>query len=297
MNEQHLGTLLKKLREQQGLTQNELYGGLISEATIYRLEKNKQLPNLSLLKRILHRLKISLSEFELLYTKDEDIIYMDLIEEFVGLGNTADTEKLTNLQVKIAKQNFKENSAFLTQFFNLITALYIYQTTQSFEKGSAIALPIWEYTQAKEKWIFVDILLIANAFFLFDDPLSTKVFHRLIKELQPYQKLSWAQNFKITIPLNYCSYLKRKGRLTETEPYLKQIIEAIQSQPRKDMLYYLEWKYRQAELLYFRGQEEEAGLYVQSILDTLTNTEEHLFKADIEKDWEQFISSDVFKCH
>lgn len=289
-----IGKVLKKIRLKKKMTQSEFYQGVFSRSTASRIENGVNQPTYQELNAILNHIDISITEFDYIFSSYESNETLKFIQEFVELGSSTEVEKLQALKKEIIKKNGVFKSEFLDHLCLLIEAIFTFQHTQSLAAAEQVAKPIWKDLSQKDSWFYTDILLIANSFYLFDDPYIPVMFDRLLKELQPYKNFAWAQNYTITVPLNYCVYLKRKGKIEETEPYLDLAEKAIIKQPRKDILYYFDMLYKRAELEYFKGNEQEAKTTVKDIFKALDTAHESSFRIDLQEDWAKYVTCDLF---
>ena len=66
-----MGKLIRQLRKQQNLTQEELGGELVSKAELSRIENGLKTPDIFLLNTLVHRLGESLDHFEIIVTGTE----------------------------------------------------------------------------------------------------------------------------------------------------------------------------------------------------------------------------------
>lgn len=291
--EKNLGTFIKERREDQGLSQQELYDEICSLSSAQRIEQNEQIPTLEKLNLIINRLDMSITEFDYIFRDDENNKTLAFIQKFIKLGNSSNIDDLLNLQSEIIAANKSIKSNFLRHLTLLIEAFHTYQTTQSFKKAARIAAPIWKELSQKNKWYYSDVFLMANVFYIFNDRTVQTIITRLTQELEKYKSFAWTDNYKITIPLNYASYLKSKGKLSATKSYLEAAELAFSNSPHKDIRYLADILYKFAELAYFNGEVEEAQNKVQDILQGLETFKHFSLQKDLQNDWAEFIT----ECH
>lgn len=119
-----LGEKVYLYRKRKGLTRKQLGANLCDESTIFRLEKNKQLPRLDILDEISNRLDIPLSN--LLCSQDEEFVRMknrcrELIcyKDYDALKAEAD-EFLSLLNSRELDSSSKKDLLFYYKWLNAI---------------------------------------------------------------------------------------------------------------------------------------------------------------------------------
>lgn len=279
------GEFLRQTRIEQGLSPKEIYGQEISKSSYHRFENDLQSIPYHKLKIILDRLDLTFDEFEFILNGYNNTIKYTFVSRFKNLRNTTNQNAMSELITDIETILLTRRSPFLVDLKAILESLLIFQQTQSFEKARKGVVYIWDKLEKKDEWNFTDILLIANIFYIFPTGTIETIYDLLMKAIQRYQHYPWISNYNMSVPLNYCLYLRNNGRIMECLPYLEKTLDIAKKE--KSTLNLIDARYRLCEIMYLKGDQKQATQIYKEILSILNFLEETHFSSDIKSDWDE----------
>ena len=137
-----IGNVIKRLRKQRGMTQEELAGLLMNRATLSKIESGSSIPSKRVLRLLLEKLCFDSTNVSAFFLSDEDVKYqrlMDDIDSRLAYGKYEEAEKLIAVlenDIEFMKSNFN------AQYIQISKALI-------------------QYHEADDIMIFLDLLIDA----------------------------------------------------------------------------------------------------------------------------------------
>ena len=107
-----IGKIIKSLRKQRGMTQEELAGHLMDRTTLSRIESGSSIPSKRVLRLLLEKLCFNSTNVPAFFLSDEDVKYQQLIDDTdssLAYGKYEEAEKLIAVlenDIEFMKSNF-----------------------------------------------------------------------------------------------------------------------------------------------------------------------------------------------
>lgn len=202
------GTLIKKIRTEKGLTQKDIYEGIMTRQTYYLIESNTSMPSFDKFLLILEKLFLSVDEF------------LSLLDPTVFPNEKFLYQELTEL-------TFNKDKAGLQRLINKVHSLYITTKNKKYLHLQLIAeamcheqfheacflqtktlhtimLPIKEYLLGIDSWHLYELKLLNNSLYCFtlDEAVSLVTLISSKIESSSLSSTTEYQDIKLRIYLN-----------------------------------------------------------------------------------------------
>ncbi|EOL49312.1 helix-turn-helix domain-containing protein [Enterococcus caccae] len=206
---ENYGTLIKKIRQEKGLSQKDIYEGIMTRQTYYLIETNTSMPSFDKFLMILEKLFISVNEF--LYILDpevfptENYLYHQLSQAVFKKDETRLSLLLDKSQQLYTSTN---NKKYL--HLNLITQAMTYLNDKQMEPDSLyrlkeLMLPIKEYLIGIDKWYLYELKLLNNSLYSFELSEAIALGTLVGKKIDVLGNMEQYQDIKLRIYLNLSS--------------------------------------------------------------------------------------------
>lgn len=202
----HYGTLLKNIRQEKGLSQKDIYDGIITRQAYYLIETNTSMPSFDKFLLILERLFISVDEF--LYALDPEVFPTEnhLYHQLSQAVFKKDTQQLTSL---IAQSQTLYNTTKNKKYYhlNLITQSMALLNLEQSESDTIDCLkelmdPIKQYLIGIDKWYLYELKLLNNSLYCFELSQAIALGTLVGKKIDTLSTLEQYQDIKLRIYLN-----------------------------------------------------------------------------------------------
>ncbi|WP_207695705.1 hypothetical protein DOK67_0001597 [Enterococcus sp. DIV0212c] len=204
------GTLLKKIRQEKGLSQKDIYSGIMTRQTYYLIETNVSMPSFDKFLMILEKLFLSTEEFLSLLNPEifpaENQLYYKLSQAvFKKDKNHLD------LLVQTSKHFYQTTKNEKYLHLNLITRAmlhlsFIKQDSDNNESLDQLMMPIKNYLIGVDKWYLYELKLLNNSLYCFSLAEAISLTTLVTQKGETFPFLEEYQDTKIRIYLNL-SYL------------------------------------------------------------------------------------------
>ncbi|WP_086315597.1 hypothetical protein A5821_003097 [Enterococcus sp. 7F3_DIV0205] len=203
------GTLIKKIRQEKGLSQKDIYDGIMTRQTYYLIETNVSMPSFDKFLMILEKLCISVEEFlELLDSE----AYPTINHFYHQLSQAVFKKDQKVLDSIIEKSQQLYTTTNNKKFFhlNLITQAMTYATNETSESDALKAsknlmFPIKQYLIGIDKWYLYELKLLNNSLYCFELSEAIALGTLVGKKIDTLSNIEQYQEIKLRIYLNLSS--------------------------------------------------------------------------------------------
>ncbi|MBO0467144.1 helix-turn-helix domain-containing protein [Enterococcus plantarum] len=193
------GTLLKKIRQEKGLSQKDIYEGIMTRQTYYLIEANSNMPSFDKFLIILEKLFISVDEFLCLLDPEafptENHLYYQLSQAVFKQDM-----KRISLLVEDSQQLYTSTNNKKYLHLNLVAQAMTYLNSEPTNPDTLaclneLMLPIKQYLIGIDKWYLYELRLLNNSLYCFElseaIALGTLVGKKMdvLKDLEQYQEI------------------------------------------------------------------------------------------------------------
>lgn len=193
--------LIRQLRNERSLTQQQLAAGITHRTTLISFEKNGTQISFETLSEYLNRMNVTIDEYQyLLNNKQASSKDQAKNEYWQLLLNTSQT--LTSPQVVTALKNYLQTYHDSGDFFYyyLYSQLYLVLTYRSGSFDSStpqvkeIKNHLITYLKQIKTWGRFELVLFSNCMFIFDDDFIQSIFKRALRKARQYQAVPYFTN-------------------------------------------------------------------------------------------------------
>lgn len=194
------GKLIKKLREERGLTQVELSRNITHRTTLISFEKKGSHVSFDALLNYLDRMNISIEEYEFLYNKNSAPVKDKVKNEFRQLINQKDLSPNLPIVLEKYRQYMSEYHAtgdFL--YYSLYAQLFLIANYRTHSLGvhptevKQIKENIQQYLLTISNWGRFELVAFTNCMFVFDTDFVASCLKTMIKNAYFYQNSNYYQ--------------------------------------------------------------------------------------------------------
>ncbi|OJG70857.1 transcriptional activator, Rgg/GadR/MutR family domain-containing protein [Enterococcus quebecensis] len=198
--------MLKKIRQEKGLSQKDVYEGLMTRQTYYLIETNTSMPSFDKFLIILEKLFLSVEEFlELLDPTSfptENHLYQQLSHAVFKKD-----EKMFDLLIEKSQQLYTATNNKKYFHLNLITqAMTCLNKEQIKPEDMAILkqllFPIKQYLIGIDKWYLYELRLLNNSLYCFELSEAIALGILVGKKIDRLSNMEDYQDIKLRIYLN-----------------------------------------------------------------------------------------------
>ncbi|WP_407882913.1 helix-turn-helix domain-containing protein [Furfurilactobacillus curtus] len=186
----HTGSTIRQIRLDKQLKANTVYDNLLSRSMYYKYEHGQVETNAASFLEILERLNVTLDEFQLMFN-DQDHEREDYQSLVVRNNNAfiSGDEATIQLVVKEANQHYLKTNNLKFKHLALLGAGLIKRLRRetNFEPEST---EILNYLFKNENWMYYELTLFNNSFFMFDINVVDMLFKRVLQRMDFYKQLN-----------------------------------------------------------------------------------------------------------
>ncbi|EAC8225613.1 Rgg/GadR/MutR family transcriptional regulator [Listeria monocytogenes] len=222
------GELIRELRLSKGLTQKEVYTGIISRSYAIKFEKGENEITLSLFEEILGRVMVSLDEFFFIYrgysSGEED----DFWHKFASYANENDVNSLQQLYHEIGLQNGKRTDlrkAVIRARIRVINNFVQYNTYDVSIVSKEDKEIIHDYLWNVQSWTLEEIRIFANSVAYFEEEVQIQFFQLVVKSSERYLFYDRGRLQFCGLFTNVTEELILHNKLKQAEQVLAKLVE------------------------------------------------------------------------
>ncbi|WP_206913071.1 hypothetical protein IGL98_000752 [Enterococcus sp. DIV0840] len=200
------GTLLKKIRQEKGLSQKDIYEGIMTRQTYYLIETNANMPSFDKFLIILEKLFISVDEFLFLLDPESFPTENHLYHQLSQAVFKKDTESLSLLTER-SKQLYTTTNNKKYAHLNLISQAMFYLNSEQITFNTigplkSLMLPIKQYLIGIDKWYLYELKLLNNSLYCFELSEAIALGTLVGEKIDTLGTLEQHQDIKLRIYLN-----------------------------------------------------------------------------------------------
>lgn len=269
-----IGELIKKLRKERQLTQEELSNGITTRTTLSSIENRNNTISLNLLIEILDRLNVRLEEFLFLLGKNETSekqkLYLGVYTDFYTTG-TLSEENERALLFNYKKTNDFYYLALYTQMLGINyrnKGVISSENKQQLEKNID---KIKKHLDTVTDWNHMELALFTNCLFLFDSNYIQAVYRRTVKKMAIRKKLRLYQEDIAIFLLNCIDLFLEREEDISVDYFLKELDKQL---IRSNQIYEKTLMHFYRAILSIRQGKMQEKEKIQKILSYLSLIEE-----------------------
>ncbi|EJL1263857.1 helix-turn-helix domain-containing protein, partial [Listeria monocytogenes] len=182
--------LIREIRLSKGLTQKEVYTGIISRSYAIGFEKGKHEITLSLFEEILKRIMVPLDEFFFIYrnfsSTEDDSFWID----FVELSGKNDVVGMQTLLDKITLERTEQTEVRKAILHTRIQTINHYLRTNVFDESNIsdeYKKIIHDYLWKMQTWTLEEIRIFANSISFFEEEVQIHFYQIMLKSYEKYR--------------------------------------------------------------------------------------------------------------
>lgn len=212
---ENYGTLIKTIRQEKGLSQKDVYDGIMTRQSYYLIENNISFPAFDKFLLILEKLFLTVNEFlDILDSSlfpNENQLYFQLSQAVLK------KDQLTlQLLIRTATQLYQETQNKKYEHFQLIARAMLQLNFPAadhakLEDCQSLMEPIKNYLLAVDNWYLYELKLLNNALYCFNLSEACSLVLLVVKKIDTYPQHESYQTIKLKIYLNI-SFLCLKAR-------------------------------------------------------------------------------------
>ncbi|EAE1629878.1 Rgg/GadR/MutR family transcriptional regulator, partial [Listeria monocytogenes] len=184
------GELIREIRLSKGLTQKEVYTGIISRSYAIGFEKGKHEITLSLFEEILKRIMVSLDEFFFIYREfsstEDDSFWID----FAELSGVNDVVGMQALLDKITLERTEQTEVRKAILHTRIQTINHYLRTNVFDESNIsdeYKKIIHDYLWKMQTWTLEEVRIFANGISFFEEEVQIHFYQIMLKSYEKYR--------------------------------------------------------------------------------------------------------------
>lgn len=209
------GALLKRIRQEKGLSQKDVYSGIMTRQAYYLIENTISFPAFDKFLLILEKLFLSVNEFLDILDSDlfpnENQLYFQLSQAVLKKDQAT-----LQLLVHTSTHCYQETQNKKCQHFQLIALTMLKLNFPMAEQVKVetcqqLMEPIKNYLIDVDNWYLYELKLLNNSLYCFDLSEACSLVLLVVKKIDTYPQHESYQTIKLKIYLNI-SFLCLKAR-------------------------------------------------------------------------------------
>lgn len=282
-----VGKLIKTLRKERQLTQEELAEGITTRTTLASIENRNKDISFDVLLKILDRLNIQMMEFLFLLNEGKHSykqqLYSEVYSDYYSKGYLS-----KDVEAKLVNAYQETRDFFYLAAHTQMLAIQLRNEGHlSVEKEKQLAKSVEDvkdHLNRVTNWTHLELGLFTNCLFLFENSYIQAVYKRTVKNLLYRKKLSLFQDDILIFLLNCIDLSLERDEDHLVEYYLNELNEQF---TRENQMYEKTLYFFYQAVLDIRKGNSEAIEDIERILEYLKflgkENQVSLFKQDIEK--------------
>ncbi|MCM0583134.1 helix-turn-helix domain-containing protein [Weissella diestrammenae] len=226
------GKTIRSIRIGKGLSQKDLYTGIISKSYAIGFEQGKHNITINLFEKIIQRLNMNLDEFFFLYRDTNSSLETDLWYEHEKFGRSYDIKQLSHLLAVLQTQQTPiglVRSALVKARIKIINATLsdskLIQPARIINPDDLLLIQSFLFTA--QTWTLEEIKILANTLSLFEPVLQDQFFSQAQKSFTLYQSYDRGRSVFSSLFIHMIVELIKRNELTRAESYLNQLSDLI----------------------------------------------------------------------
>lgn len=273
MYDYNIGSTLKNIRKEKGLTQHDVCTDICSRTFLSKIENNESIPNTFVMANILSNLNISFDEFFFLtheFQKDKFRYKEKICTTFFSLRDNY--EELDDIIFECHTFLNKYSDTFINEILIVSTFLKDIKIKSDCDFDKFDLHLIWERMQKMNILTLNEIKLINCILFYFPKNIAKNIAVFLLNQLKKYNGYSNSSTLIMSIHLNiYTLYFYNKD-FKESRKITQKVINYAEKICRFDIIYLSKYRlammtddYKLQEKCYSILMELELKTYIDEL--------------------------------
>lgn len=227
------GELIRKLRQERGLTQAQLVAGISSRTTLSSLENNRTDITTSILFAYLERMNVSIQEY-LFYFNDSTNTEKELATKYFYDNVIQQRDLEIKRRILDYQSKYKDSQDFYYCCLSIELKLFLNQKNakEVFDVDEDIQI-IKTYLEHVTQWGHFEMAIFANCLYIFSSEYIRATFTILLKRTKILSKIDTYQN-DVAIFLNNCIVLAlERQHYQDARFYIHELNRLSSQTPRK----------------------------------------------------------------
>lgn len=284
-----VGKLIKTLRKERQLTQEELSEGIMTRTTLASIENRNKDISFEVLLQLLDRLNVQMVEFLFLLKEGKhsfkQALYSEVYSDYYSKGYLS-----KEVEAKLLDA-YQENHDFyyLGVYTQMLGIQLRTQGKLPPEKEEQLMKNVDEvknHLNRVTNWTHYELALFTNSLYLFDDFYIQAVYKSTVKNMLFRKKLPLFQDDLVIFLLNCINLSLERNQNQLAAYYLSELQEQI---TRKNQLYEKTMYSFYLAILEIRTGKSEAIETIKKMLDFLELIEEKKLKEMLVSDTEKYV--------
>lgn len=232
---ENYGVTVRKLRQDKGFLQKEIYEGVVAKSFAIRFEKGEVMLQYDTFLTVLEALNVSQEEFHFIHRGYQGKTDNSVWTEFAKAANTNNKRQLQSIyqQYRVSKVVFERVVAYLS---NVLLVYQEYSADEYLEKlNHQEVLYLQDYLLKKETWTLDEMNIFTSCYFIFEQKIKQLLMKSCYSSLRKYQAYPNYIERMTNLLSNYITHCYDIGEYQEANKWFVK----VQSLPRrKEFLYH-----------------------------------------------------------
>lgn len=260
----------REIRTNKGLSQKEIYSGIISKSYAIEFEKGNHDISLRLLDQILDRLMMDIDEFFYIYRGYKPSNLDGYINSYSPDGNSNDLETIDKLYHELHQKSDTTSEIYLAELRSRLRLIQHTELTCKFEQEFILTddiETITNYLGNLQSWSLQEMQLFTSTLDYIDYDQSDILFKTLIRSMRKYENYDRGRNVICVMLTNMIRELIVINEIKHAEILVEEL-NKISNQYQK-IFFKIVYKYY-CGLIKIKKNNKEAGTQLaQSAIDIL----------------------------
>lgn len=288
-----VGELIKTLRKERQLTQEELAENILTRTTLASIENRNKDISFNVLIQLLDRLNVQMIEFLFLLNEGEHSfkqeLYAEVYSEYYSKGYLSE-----ELEAKLVNAYQETKDFYYLAAHTQMLAIQLRNKgkllPENRDKLSENVEEVKNHLNRVTNWTHLELGLFANCLFLFEDSYIQAAYKRTVKNLLFRKKLRMFQDDLFIFLLNCINLSLERDQNQLTEYYLNELNSHL---TRKNQLYEKTMYQFYRAVLDIRTGKPEATEEIKHILNYLELLKEKTLVENLKSDVEKYTGIEI----
>ncbi|RKC30118.1 XRE/MutR family transcriptional regulator [Listeria monocytogenes] len=266
------GELIREIRLSKGLTQKEVYTGIISRSYAIGFEKGKHEITLSLFEEILKRIMVPLDEFFFIYrdfsSTEDDSFWID----FVELSGKNDVVGMQELLDKITLERTEQTEVRKAILHTRIQTINHYLRTNVFDESNIsdeYKKIIHDYLWKMQTWTLEEVRIFSNGISFFEEEVQIHFYQIMLKSYEKYRYYDRGRLLFCHLFANLTDELIIQNKINYANLVLEKLKEASETSGSFNSAFYrIVANYYQGAIWMKEGEVEKGYLQAKRAIQT-----------------------------
>ncbi|ECQ6724082.1 helix-turn-helix transcriptional regulator [Listeria monocytogenes] len=180
------GAIIKQIRKGKSISQIELSNTILSRTTISKIENNNIVPTINTLEAILHKLDVTVDEFQFIRNGYKLNPRELIIADFFKLVSNTQTEKINSIIYRCNIHLTHKPTDILISDVRIILKASLHLSNNETLVAQKLVTPVWERLKKMDHFSLIELRLVTNILFYFPVDIVQEFFPRLVNTINKY---------------------------------------------------------------------------------------------------------------